>query len=62
MRQNHIDEGDFKILAIKDDNDKLLHFVVADRNEELLTNKKFALASEAIEWGNKFMIAEGLIR
>jgi len=44
MRQDHIDEGTFKILAVKDD------------------NKKFALASTAIEWGNKFMLTEGLIK
>jgi len=62
MRQVCVNEGSFKVLAVKDSNEKLSHFVVADRNEELLIDKKFALASEAIECGNKFMIAEGLIK
>lgn len=36
MREKHIDEGDFQILRVKNENEKLSHFLVSDRNGELL--------------------------
>jgi len=62
LRRAVIDEGDFKVIAIKDENGKFLHFRVADRNEELLSNNKFETAYKAINWGNSYMCAEGLIK
>ena len=62
MRQVYTDESDFKVIAVKDENGKFLHFRVTDRNEELLSNNKFETAYKAINWGNSYMCAEGLIK
>jgi len=62
MKQVYRDEGDFKVIAVKDENEKFSHFRVVDRNEELLSNNKFETAYRAINWGHNFMCAEGLIK
>jgi len=62
LRRAVIDEGDFKILLVTDENGKFSHFRVVDRNGELLSNNKFETAYKAINWGNSFMCAEGLIK
>ena len=61
MRRAVIDEGDFKILLVTDENGQFSHFRVADRNEESLSGEKFYIASKAIECGNKIILQRGLL-
>jgi len=61
MRQAIINRGDFKILAVTDENKKFLHFRVADRNEEILSDKKFQTACNALEFGNNMILEKGLL-
>lgn len=48
MKKLYLDRGDYKIVGLLDDNEKLKGFVITDRNMELLFNRMFKIASEAI--------------
>ena len=48
-----LDEREYKIIALVDENEKVTGFAVTDRNLERVDTKSFNTASAAIEWADK---------
>ena len=53
MRIPYLRDDEFQVQAVTDEQGKLNHWIVVDRNEELVIDKKFRVASEAIIWGQE---------
>ena len=51
MTYRNLQEENFNIEAIKDENGKLLHFIVTDRNGERVSDKTFEFSSDATMFG-----------
>jgi predicted RNA-binding protein with PUA domain len=48
--KKYIARGDAIIVALVDENEKIVGFTVCDKNNERYTNRLFTTASEAMEW------------
>ena len=60
MRKQYTKIGKFTVIATHED-EKLTGFFIADNNGEKLSNRTFAKASEAIEYGYELMESKRLL-